>query len=161
MLMMWPIGMAVGCFTIGLWSDRWLKSRRKASLYGIIVYIIVWLPVVFATGHIPVGAFYPLLFIMGFWCGSYVPNYAHVSEGQPHSFIATANGMVNIWYFVGGAVFQTIMGRILDAYGKVNGKFPVEAYQKAFIVCVVACVIGAIAMYFTEDSKELQKTSKA
>lgn len=158
MLMMWPIGMAIGCFTIGLTSDRVLKSRRKASLYGMIIYIIVWLPVVLATGHIPVGTFYPLLFIMGFFCGSYVPNYAHVSEGQPHSFIATANGMVNIWYFVGGAFFQTIMGRVLDAYGKVGGKFPVEAYQRAFWICIIALVIGAIAMYFTEDSKELQKT---
>jgi len=157
MLMMWPIGMAIGCFSIGLASDRWLRSRRKASLYGMIIYVITWIPVVFLTGQIPVGLFYPLLFIMGFFCGSYVPNYAHVSEGQPHSFIATANGMVNIWYFVGGAFFQTIMGRVLDAYGKVGGKFPVEAYQKAFILCIIALVVGAIAMYFTEDSKALQK----
>ncbi|BAF59945.1 sugar phosphate permease [Pelotomaculum thermopropionicum SI] len=157
MLMLWPIGMACGCFFIGLASDRVLKSRRKASLYGMIIYIITWLPVVFITEQISVWFFYPLLFLMGFFCGSYVPNYAHVSEGQPHSFIATANGMVNIWYFVGGAFFQTIMGRVLDAYGKVGGKFPVEAYQKAFILCIIALVVGAIAMYFTEDSKALQK----
>lgn len=160
MLTMWPIGMALGCFFIGLASDRMLKSRRKASLYGMIIYIITWIPVTFMTGRIPVGAFYPLLFMMGFFCGSYVPNYAHIAEGQPHSFVATANGMVNIWYFVGGAFFQTIMGRVLDAYGKIGDKFPVEAYQSAFLICIIALVVGAIAMYFTEDSRALQ-TGKA
>jgi len=161
MLMMWPIGMACGCFFIGLASDRLLKSRRRTSLYGMIIYILTWIPVVFLTGHIPVVLFYPLLFVMGFFCGSYVPNYAHVAEGQPHSFIATANGMLNIWYFVGGAFFQTFMGRVLDAYGKVGGKFPVEAYQKAFLFCIIALVVGAVAMYFTEDTRALQKGKTA
>ncbi|MHC1724585.1 MAG: hypothetical protein AB9866_00935 [Syntrophobacteraceae bacterium] len=106
---------------------------------------------------IPVQVFYPLLFIMGFFCGAYVPNYAHIAEGQPHSFIATANGMLNIWYFVGGALYQAVMGVILDAYGKVNDKFPVEAYQMAFIFCMLTLLIGAVTMYFTIDSKVLQK----
>lgn len=157
MLMFWPIGMALGCFAIGWASDRVLKSRRKASLYGMIIYILTWVPVVLWTDSIPVGAFYPLLFIMGFFCGAYVPNYAHVAEGQPHSFIATANGMINIWYFVGGALYQALMGLILDYFGKVEDKFPVQAYKAAFIFCMLTLVLGAITMYFTEDSKALQK----
>jgi len=104
-------------------------------------------------GSIPVRVFYPLLFIMGFFCGAYVPNYAHIAEGQPHSFIATANGMVNIWYFVGGALFQALMGLVLDGYGIVGDKFPVQAYQMSFIVCLIALIIGAVAMYFTTDTK--------
>jgi sugar phosphate permease len=157
MLMFWPIGMALGCFCIGWASDRILKSRRKASLYGIIIYAISWLPVVIWPSAIPLKAFYPLLFVMGFFCGAYVPNYAHVAEGQPHSFIATANGMVNIWYFVGGALFQAVMGLVLDGYGKVGDKFPVQAYQMAFIVCLTALLIGAVAMYFTNDTKVVIK----
>lgn len=157
MLMFWPIGMALGCLSIGWASDRLLKSRRKASLYGIIIYAITWIPVIIWTSSIPLWVFYPLLFIMGFFCGAYVPNYAHISEGQPHSFIATANGMVNIWYFVGGALFQAVMGLILDGYGKVGDKFPAQAYQTSFIFCIVTLVIGAIAMYFTTDTKVVTK----
>ena len=103
--------------------------------------------------------FYPLLFVMGFFSGAYVPNYAHIAEGQPHSFIATANGMLNVWYFIGGALFQSIMGIVLDAYGKVGDKFPVGAYQATFMACIAALVIGAIAMYFTTDSKVLKKSA--
>jgi sugar phosphate permease len=158
-LMCWPIGMALGCLAIGWASDRLLKSRRKASFYGIIVYAISWLPVILWPGAIPVGYFYPLLFVMGFFCGAYVPNYAHVAEGQPHGFIATASGMVNIWYFVGGALFQALMGVVLDNYGKVGGKFPVQAYRTSFIVCFVSLIIGAIAMYFTTDTKVVTKNA--
>lgn len=158
-LMLWPIGMAVGCFAFGYVSDRILKSRRNASFYGIIIYALTWLPLVLWPDKIPVGMFYPLLFIMGFFSGAYVPNYAHIAEGQPHSFIATANGMLNIWYFVGGALFQSVMGMVLDFYGKAGNKFPVSAYKTTFTVCIIALVIGAIAMYFTTDSKVLQKKS--
>jgi len=157
MLMLWPIGMALGCLAAGWVSDRVLKSRRKASLYGMIIYALTWLPIIIWPGVMPVDAFYPLLFIMGFFCGAYVPNYAHIAEGQPHSFIATANGMLNIWYFIGGALFQAVMGLVLDAYGKVGDKFPVEAYQKSFILCLIALVIGAVAMYFTTDTKVVTK----
>ncbi len=159
MLMFWPIGMALGCLTAGWVSDRVLKSRRKTSLYGIVIYALTWLPVIIWPGVMPVGVFYPLLFIMGFFCGAYVPNYAHIAEGQPHSFIATANGMVNIWYFVGGALFQAVMGLVLDAYGKVGDKFPVVAYQWSFVLCLIALVIGAIAMYFTTDTKVVTKNA--
>ncbi|MCE5243606.1 MAG: MFS transporter [Syntrophobacteraceae bacterium] len=160
MLMFWPIGMAIGCFSIGWASDRLLKSRRKASLYGMIIYVFTWIPVVMWPASIPVQVFYPLLFVMGFFCGAYVPNYAHIAEGQPHSFIATANGMLNIWYFVGGALYQAVMGVILDFYGKVNDKFPVEAYQMAFIFCMVTLLAGAVAMYFTIDTQVLQKKAQ-
>jgi len=157
MLMFWPIGKAVGGFSIGWAADRIFKSRRKGCLYGTIGYIISWLPMVLWPASIPVGAFYVLMLVMGFFAASTIPNYAHIAEGQPHGFIATANGMLNIWYFVGGAVFQSVMGLVLDAYGKVGDKFPVAAYRTAFLVCLVSLVIGVIAVYFTTDSNVLNK----
>ena len=50
MLMLWPIGMALGCLTAGWVSDRVLKSRRKTSLYGMIIYAATWLPMIFWPG---------------------------------------------------------------------------------------------------------------
>jgi hypothetical protein len=44
---------------------------------------------------------------------------------------------------------------VLDFYGKVNGKFPVEAYQATFMFCAASLVVGAVAMYFTTDSKPI------
>jgi len=49
------------------------------------------------------------------------------------------------------------MGLGLDAYRKVGDKFPVEAYQWSFILCLAGLVIGAVAMYFTTDTKVVTK----
>jgi MFS family permease len=121
----------------------------------MIIYVVSWIPLAFFAGSIPPNMFYPLLFVMGFFCGAYVPNYAHIADGQPTSFMATSNGMLNIWYFIGGAGYQALMGVVLDMYGKVDGKFPVEAYQATFMFCMVSLVAGAVAMYFTTDSKPI------
>jgi ABC-type uncharacterized transport system permease subunit len=67
--------------------------------------------------------------------------------------------MVNIWYFVGGALFQALIGIVLDNYGKVGGKFPVAAYRTSFIVCFISLIVGAIAMYFTTDTKVVVKNA--
>jgi sugar phosphate permease len=156
MLMMWPIGFAIGAFIIGYFSDRILKSRRKASLYFCIVYAIMWIPVTFFPGSINPNWLYGLLFIMGLFCGNYIPNYAHITEGQPHNFYATANGLMNIWCFVGGAVFQAVMGIMLDFYGRgPDGKFPLGAYQATFILCLVSLVVASILMYFTTDRSQI------
>jgi len=160
-LMFWAVGMAIGCVIIGYVSDRVLKSRRSTSFWFMVVYILTWIPLVFFPGTIPANLLWLHYFVMGFFCGAYVPNYAHISEDMPHGAIATASGMVNVFYFIGGATFQAIMGMVLDGYGQIDGKFPIEAYQATFIMCFVALIIGAIAMWFTTDSKTLQKTKAA
>lgn len=37
------------------------------------------------------------------------------------------------------------------------GTIAVKAYQTSFIVCMVALLIGAVAMYFTTDTKVVTK----
>ncbi|MHC1725649.1 MAG: MFS transporter [Syntrophobacteraceae bacterium] len=161
MLMMWPIGFAIGATVIGYFSDRIFKSRRKTSLYFCVVYVITWIPMAFFPGDMSPNWLYAVLFVMGLVCGNYIPNYAHITEGQPHSFYATANGMMNIWCFVGGAAFQAIMGVMLDAYGRgADGKFPVNAYQATFVMCLVCLVVATVLMYFTEDKSHIA-TKKA
>jgi len=58
---------------------------------------------------------------------------------------------------VGGALFQAIMGLVLDAYGKVGDKFPVGAYRWSFVFCIATLVAGTIAIYFTIDTQALLK----
>jgi hypothetical protein len=49
------------------------------------------------------------------------------------------------------------MGLIVDGYGKVGDKFPVHAYRMSFVFCLATLIIGAVAMYFTADTKVLTK----
>jgi sugar phosphate permease len=161
-LMFWAIGMALGCVVVGIFSDRILKSRRKACLYFSIVYLITWIPLVAAPGTWPVGLLWLQMFIMGFFCGAYVPNYAHISEDMPHGAIATASAMVNVFYFIGGAVFQTIMGRMLDSYGAdESGAFSVEAYRSTFVFCFVAMIVACVMMFLTTDTQAVKRSKES
>lgn len=156
-LMMWAVGMAVGCPVIGYLSDKVICSRRKTALYGLVLYAIAWLPMVLKTEGLPIWSFYPIVFIMGMICGCYLVNYAHLTDNMPNKILATASGLLNIWYFVGGAVYQQVMGKMLDMYGKVNGHFPVAAYRSMFLFCMITLIIGGIAMYFTTETYSLAK----
>lgn len=156
-LMMFPIGFAVGAPIIGYISDKVLRSRRKTALYGIVLYAISWLPVVFMTDKIPIDMFYPLLFVMGLLCGSYLVNYAHLTDNLPNQILATASGILNIWCFAGGAVFQQIMGVMLDGFGRVNGHFPVEAYKAIFTFCLISLLISAVVIYFSTETYAFSK----
>ena len=54
--------------------------------------------------------------------------------------------------YMGGAFFQQYMGKILDGYTKVAGKFPVEAYASTFWLCFGGMVAGTIVLFFTVET---------
>ncbi len=81
-------------------------------------------------------------FSMGFFGGAYITNYAHLTERLPRKVVGTAIGVFNLFYFIGGAFFQQYMGKMLDGYTKVAGKFPVEAYTSTFWLCFGGMVAG-------------------
>ena len=66
--------------------------------------------------------------------------------------VGTAIGVFNLFYFVGGAFYQQYMGRLLDGFGKVAGKFPLEAYASTFWLCFGGMVIGTACLFFTVET---------
>ena len=91
-------------------------------------------------------------FLMGGFGGAYITNYAHLTERLPRKVVGTAIGVFNLFYFVGGAFFQQYMGVILDGYGRVAGKFPVEAYTSTFWLCFGGMAIGTLVLFFTVET---------
>lgn len=151
-LMMWAVGMIFGCPTAGILSDRILRSRRTVALLGSATYTLLWLVLVFLPGSLSSTSLSVLFFSMGFTGGFFVVTYAQVSELLPKQVAGTAIGVYNPWFFVGGAVFQQIMGYILDSYGKVGKVFPVHAYRATFILCFAGMLIGTLGVFFSKDT---------
>jgi sugar phosphate permease len=54
----------------------------------------------------------------------------------------TATGLVNLFCFAGGAVFQPLLGAILEHYGKVGDAFRLEGYQAAFLVLFASAILA-------------------
>jgi len=151
-IMFWGIGFAVGAPIFGWLTDKIIGSPKKTLIIGAIGYIILWIPFLFFAKSVSIGALYPLIFLLGAFCSSYVCGVPHITADLPKAIGATAAGMINIWCFIGGAVYQQIIGKILDGYTKVNGHFPLEAYQSAFMIMVGTLVVGTVVYFFTNDT---------
>lgn len=148
----WAIGMIVGCPLSGIISDRVMHSRKKVVISGAFVYTLGWLYLSLNPQGWSPAMMSTFCFIMGAFGGAYITNYAHLTERLPRKVVGTAIGVFNLFYFIGGAFFQQFMGRILDGYGKVAGKFPVEAYTSTFWLCFGGMVVGTIALLFTVET---------
>ena len=148
----WAIGMIVGCPLAGIVSDRVMQSRKKVVIGGAVVYTVGWLFISMNPTGWSVTTMSAFCFFMGAFGGVYITNYPHISERLPRKVVGTAIGVFNLFYFIGGAFYQQYMGRILDGYGKVAGKFPADGYSATFWLCFWGMVVGTACLFFTVES---------
>jgi len=151
-LMMVGIGMMIGSPIIGFLSDRILRSRKKTLMIFTIVYFLTWIPIAFITSGLSIPTLYLLSFILGFSGGVLIIAFTSTKELFPLAITGIATSMVNIFPFVGGAVFQTVMGYLMDLVGKVGGVYPVEAYAMAFKFCFIAALISLVCSFITKET---------
>ncbi len=148
----WAVGMVVGCPLSGIISDRVMQSRKKVVIIGSVVYMLGWLYIAMNPGGWSVTSMSAFCFMMGAFGGVYITNYAHISERLPRKVVGTAIGVFNLFYFVGGAFYQQYMGKMLDGFGKIAGKYPAEAFASTFWLCFGGMVVGLICLFFTVES---------
>ena len=71
----------------------------------------------------------------------------------PVEITGTSIGTVNLFPFVGGAVMQLVVGRVLDAYPKaVTGLYPLEAYSAMLGILLVAASIGLVYAFLMKET---------
>jgi len=149
-LAMYAIGMIVGA---PLWSfaQTRIGMRHKpllvvssACLMGITA---VW---AFYTGTLPLEAQYGMCLGLGVFSNAIAGIvFAATKELFPTAIAGTALGLVNFFPFMGGAVFQPVLGAVLEPYEVAKGVFSAEGYQRAFLVllaCSAAALLAALCM---------------
>jgi sugar phosphate permease len=67
-----------------------------------------------------------------------------IREVSPAERLGTVMGWINPAPFLGIAIFQPITGYLIDRVGKIGGAFPLQAYQNAFTLCLIAVFIAFI-----------------
>jgi hypothetical protein len=87
---------------------------------------------------------------MGFANGfSAVLVLAHARLLFPISISGTAMTFINFFTMAGGAVFMPLLGKVIESFPPVGGAYPVEAYHRSFLLCLLGMAACSIFYAFT------------
>lgn len=158
--MIW-LGIGVGSPLLGWISDK-LESRRIA----LIISALLGLTAILVLLYVPSLRFiwaYVVCFVLGLGAGGQTVSFAVVKENNSADLVGTASGFNNLSVLIGGALFQPLVGYILqhsDSWRLVNGvhRYSMESYQKALLVmplCFLASLL--IAAFVLKESHPAKK----
>lgn len=139
------IGWGVGAPAAGWLSDR-IRRRKLPLVAGLVLSGLAIAGLAWAPG-LPLWAVSALCFICGFGGATQILGFAAVRELNPPRAAGTAIGIVNALVTGAGALYQPLLGWLLDLAwsGEIAGGarvYAVSAYSTALSVLVAGSVIG-------------------
>jgi MFS family permease len=99
----------------------------------------------------------PILYIM-FFClflagGPVGPVMAAVAkELFPISISGTSVGMVNLFPFIGAAVFQVLIGTVLTAGSHAQGQYALLSFRYMFLICLAGALLSLAASFLMKET---------
>jgi sugar phosphate permease len=157
-LTLWAIGLIVGCTLWGYMADKIVSSRKAVVLAGAVVYALLWALLAIYPIGLPVGLLWLAMFWGGFFASTWIPSYAQLKDSVPPQVVATAMGILNLFFWLGGAVYQQVSGLILAGFPKVNDHAPVAAYQAVFWLSLGSVGLSIILVSFSTEHRPPRPT---
>jgi len=152
-LSMLAIGMIIGSPLLSYLSNSIFKSRKIVIVCCSALVFCITATLAFFTADIPMPLHYLLCFALGiFGSAIVVIGFTTNKELFPVQIAGTATGLVNIFPFAAGAVFQPILGYVLESQGRVNDAFTLQGYRYAFMVLFTCGAIALIASFFFKET---------
>jgi len=130
-------GMIIGSPLLGFVSDKLLKSRKKPFV------ICAAKPVLLS-----------LFFIFSICSSSIViVGFTMTKELFPVEIAGTSVGTVNLFPFLGGAVFMPLLGSVLDAYPlSAAGGYSIKAYATLLMILLISSIIALVCTFFMKET---------
>ncbi|HRD70055.1 MAG TPA: MFS transporter [Legionella sp.] len=160
--MIW-LGIGIGSPLLGWFSDC-MESRRVALIISAVLGLSATLVLLYLPG-LTYGWTYFILFVLGLGAGGQTVSFAVVKENNSPELVGTASGFNNLSVLIGGAIFQPLVGYMLqhnDSWRLVNGVhvYSIANYQTALLVMPL-CFLGSliIASFLLKESHPAQRAS--
>ncbi|MBF0259373.1 MAG: MFS transporter [Desulfamplus sp.] len=153
-LSMMACGLVVGAPFLTWLSDSIFGQRKPVLIITSAGMVFITALLTFSDS-IPVWGLYILYFMITV-CGNAVGAivFAMNKELFPIAISGTATGLVNLFPFIGGALFQPFLGYMLERHEKVNDVFSISAYQSAFLPLFVCALIALGAALCSRETME-------
>lgn len=152
-LSMLAIGMIVGSPILSYLSNNIFHARKPVIVLSGVITLMISAVLAFYTDKIPPAGLYALCLGMGcFSSAIVVVAFTTTKELFPVQIAGTATGLVNLFPFAGGAVFQPVLGYVLESRGRAGAAFTLAGYQQAFLVLFVCGVIAFLSSLFLKET---------
>ncbi len=151
------VGVVFGAPAAGFLSDRVFRARRLPYVLFTFVYAAVWACIALPPGGPPRAALGPLCFLVGLTASCFTLTWVLAREVNPPRFSGIATATVNAGGFLGAAVMQNVLGRILDAHwlGVVEQgarRYPAAGYHAAFLASMAMLVLACAGTFFVAET---------
>lgn len=149
-------GMIIGSPLMGFLSDRVLKSRKKPFILCGGALSAEMLFLYLHPDGLPLAALYALFFVFSICASAIViMGFTTTKELFPVSMAGTSVGAVNLFPFLGGAVYMPLLGRVLDSVGQSTpGCYAVEGYTLLLLVLFVSSLAALVCTLFMKETFE-------
>ena len=135
-------------------SDRVFKSRKKVLMLCTVALLGELIVLYVAAGALPAWSLYPVVFFFCVFSASVVPiAFTTTKELFPVEIAGTSVGTVNLFPFLGGALMQVFLGKVLDTYPRgESGAYPLEAYSTVLGIMVVIAVVALACTFLMKET---------
>jgi sugar phosphate permease len=153
-LSMAAIGMIVGSPLLSYLSNHLFKARKPVLILASVFMLIITGVLYFFTQDIPIFLLYLICLGIGTFSGAVVTiGFITNKELFPVSIAGTATGLVNFFPFLGGAVFQIILGAVLDSQGHTpSGDFALQGFRYSLLVLFCCGWVALICSFFLKET---------
>jgi MFS family permease len=139
-------GWAVGAPLFGWFSD-WIGRRKPIAILGLMLETLSLAAVVYLP-ELPLGVIGALAFLVGFSGSAQIVVFALARENHVQQLSSTAIGFVNAMVTGAGALFQPLVGFLLDLAWTGQTSVGARVYEAAdyrfAFLSLIACGIGGL-----------------
>jgi MFS family permease len=146
--------MIIGSPFLGLLSERVLRSRKRTFILAAVVLVAL----LGVANVVPAGLPHPVLFVWFFLfsvCSSaiVIMGFTSTKELFPVEIAGTSVGTVNLFPFLGGAVFMPLLGQVLDGYPLASGDgYDVDGYVMVLRILLAASILALACTFLMKET---------
>jgi sugar phosphate permease len=152
-LSMISIGMIVGSPGLSFLSNRIFKARKPLLVTASVMLALIAVVMSIFTADAPKSLLYLLFLGIGLFSGAVVAvGFTTAKELFPVQIAGTSIGLINLFPFIGGALFQPFIGYVLEQSGRMNGAFTVSGYRRAMLVFLCCSLLAFFSSLFIKET---------
>lgn len=152
-LSMLAVGMTLGSPLLSYLSNAVFQGRKPVLIISSFIVLGITALLAFFTDSIPIPALYGLCFLIGIFASAIVViGFTANKELFPVQIAGTATGLINLFPFAGGAIFQPLLGYVLESHGKVNGVFTLTGYRQVMLIFFFCALIALVSCFFVQET---------